>query len=55
MRSDAVNENCRGCGARITREVCPYCRRPYDPKRDRLVRDPRDDPKRKIEPRKVEQ
>ncbi len=49
-----MNENCRGCGARIARPVCPYCGRPADPKRDRVIPDPKDDPRRKAELRKVQ-
>lgn len=48
-----MNENCRGCGARLTRAVCPYCGRTADPARDRVRPDPNDDPARNIEPRKV--
>ncbi|AMV24571.1 hypothetical protein VT84_09260 [Gemmata sp. SH-PL17] len=48
-----MNENCHGCGAQIARHKCAYCGRLADLTRDRVVRDPRDDPKRNIEPRKI--
>jgi hypothetical protein len=48
--------NCFGCGALLTAPVCRYCLRPATPEQVRCIRpDPKDDPRRTVEPRKVDQ
>ena len=53
LGDDAVNENCRGCGAFLTRAVCTHCGRAIDHAKDKVTPDQKDDPKRGVEVRKA--
>lgn len=52
-RPKPTNQNCRGCGAFLTRILCPYCGRRADPELDLVTPDDDTDPKRTVRPRTV--